>query len=303
MSRTASTLALIILLTALPGTAQDDRAKNVTLTTPGKVKLSATYWESPKGKESAVIVLLHGEGGNRKKWRAIAGGLQKADYAVLSVDLRKHGESAGASEDEKSKTGQSSKGINLKPTDFQAMCVDDMEAVKKFLMQKHHDAELNVRKTGLVAIGSIGGVALNAAAIDWQRKPYPDGPPSARTPRGQDIQTLVLISPDSAVKGLNLANALKALRQTPISSLVIVGNKDKDKKKSADKLVKQLRSGVKKDEAEDRVILHEFAVKLNGEMMVAKDNRQFLKLLIQFHELKLNSVDQQWRDRRSKLGR
>lgn len=306
MPRAALMTALCIVfsgLTALPVVAQDDgKARDVTLTTPSRVSLAATYWPSPKGKESAVIVMLHEEGGNRKKWAAIAGGLQKADYAVLSVDLRKHGESAEASDDTDAKS-KSSKGINLRPADYQAMCVDDMEAVKKFLMEKHHKAELNVRKTGIVAIGAISGVAINAAALDWQRKPYPDGPPSARTPKGQDVQTLVLISPESNVKGLNLANALKALREVPLKSLVFVGNKDKDKKKAADKVLRQLQAGAKKAEAKERAMLYQFNVKLNGELMVAKDNRKFLALLTEFHDTRLDTVDQPWRDRRSKLDR
>ncbi|MFK7821424.1 MAG: alpha/beta fold hydrolase [Planctomycetaceae bacterium] len=300
MSRFGITLATLIavLASATSANAQTKDAEDVRLTTPRGVRLAATYFEASKGKESPVIVMLHGEGGNRKKWSAIAGGLQNTGYAVLTVDLRKHGDSEGVATE-----GDKSSSAKLKPADYQGMYLDDMEAVKQFLMEKHHGGELNIRKTGFVAVGAIGAVALGAAAIDWLRKPYPDGPPSARTPRGQDVQTIVLISPDATVKGMNLNTAIKTAKAGTVKFMVVVGKKDKGKKKSADKLIKQMKGGIRKDEVEERVVLFEFDTKLNGEMMVAKDNRQILELLKRFHDLKLEPIDQPWRDRRSKLDR
>jgi dienelactone hydrolase len=297
MSRFGITLAALVAISAIApnADAQTKDSEDVRLTTPNGVKLSATYFESSKGKESPVIVMLHGEGGNRKKWAKIAAGLQAKEYAVLTVDLRKHGDSAGASD--------SDDGIKLKPADYQGMFSDDMEAVKVFLMERHQAGELNVRKTGIVGVGAISGVALGAAAVDWLRKPYFDGPPSARTPRGQDVQTVVLISPDATVKGLNLNAYVKTAKAGTVKFMVVVGKKDKAKKKSADKLIKMMKGGIKKEDVEDRVVLFEFDTKLNGEMMVAKDNSQILELLKRFHDSRLETVDQPWRDRRSKLDR
>ena len=299
MSRFGITLATLVavLAVATDADAQTKDADDVKLTTPRGVRLAATYFESSEGKDSPVIVMLHAEGGNRKKWAAIAGGLQNAGYAVLTVDLRKHGDSEGV------ETDGDSGGTKLKPTDYQGMYLDDMEGVKQFLMEKHHAGELNVRKTGFVAVGSMGAVALGAAAVDWLRKPYVDGPPSARTPRGQDVQTVVLFSPDATVKGMNLSAAIKTAKAGGVKFMVVVGKKDKAKKKSADKLIKQMKGGIRKEDVEDRVVLFEYDTKLNGEMMIAKDNRQVLELLKRFHDLKLEPIDQPWRDRRSKLDR
>ncbi len=301
-TRNLITTAVVIGLMTTGSTASAQRkdAEDLTMTTRAGVRLAATYWQSEIGKESPAIVLLHGEQGNRKKWKRVGRSLQQTGYAVLAVDLRKHGDSAGATEAaaeaKKSKRGKG----GLKPDDYLAMISDDMEAVKVFLMQKHHAGELNVRKTGFVAVGDMGAVAMNAAALDWARKPYPDGPPSARTPRGQDVQTLVLISPGS-VKGVKTVNAVKQLKAAGVSYLVVVGSKDSSKRKAADKLVKTLRGRIKKDMQEEKVILKQYPIKLNGDDLVAKDNAEFATLFKQFHDKKLKAIPQPWRDRHNKL--
>lgn len=288
-------IASCVVLLASVAVGQDKDATVVTIGTPSGASLAGTYWESSEGKESPILVLLHGEGGNRKKWELIAGRLQRKGYAVLTVDLRKHGESAGTADTTTSTSGNT----KLKPNDYLAMISDDMEGVKRFLMEKHHAGEFNIRKTGLVAIGAIASVAINAAAIDWARAPYPDGPTvDSRTPRGQDIRSVVLISPD---KGAKTMNAVKATK--PVYYLVVVGSKDKTKKTFSDKLVKSLQAGLKKDVKEEQVMVKEYATKLNGEDLVAKDNGEFLKLLTQFHDLRLKSIPQPWRDRHNRLNK
>lgn len=281
-----------------PTLAQNKAAKAESITTRGGVQLHLTYWESPNGKESPVIVLLHGEGGNRKKWEPTGARLQKAGYSVIAVDLRKHGDSMGAPE-----PGATSNGVSLKPGDYLAMIADDMEAVKGFMMQKHHAGEFNVRKTGLVAIGSMGAVALNFAGNDWLRKPYPDGPtPAARTPRGQDVQTVTLISPDANVKGVKTTDAIRLLKAAGVSFLVIAGTKDADKKKSADKIFKSLESGLKR-EKEKRMFYEKFPLKLNGEDLVRNYQQNIQTLLLRFNDQQLKPIEQPWRDRQNKLNK
>lgn len=287
-------IASLLVFTSLCE-AQEKDATPTTLTTPSRVQLAATYWEATNGKESPVIVLLHSEGGNRKKWEPIAGGLQKKGYAVLSVDLRKHGESPGAAEDDTD--------IQLKPADYSAMITDDMEAVKSFLIEKHHASELNIRKTGLVAIGNMGAVAINAGWVDWMRKPYPDGPPSARTPRGQDVQTIVLISPNANVKGVKTNDGMKQTKIAGIKYLVVVGAKDKGKKTSAEKILKSLKAGLRKGTETEQILTYSYPSKLNGEDLVARESRSMLTLLTEFHDTKLKPVAQPWRDRHNRLNK
>src|SRR5690606_10555327 len=117
-------------------------------------------------------ILLHGKGGDRLVWeqkgagatgKSFAAVLQDQGYAVVSVDLRKHGESKR--EDDK----------ELRPDDYRAM-VGDLEAVKKFLLAEHQEKKLNINKLGIIAADDMAPVAVTFAQIDWQKKPYDDAP-------------------------------------------------------------------------------------------------------------------------------
>ena len=87
-----------------------------TLTTADGWDIHITYYEG-RGKESPVAILIPGVEGNdksmtRKVWDGVATTLQKDGYAVVSVDLRKHGDSVPLNEE-----GQpDSKVVKLLPT-------------------------------------------------------------------------------------------------------------------------------------------------------------------------------------------
>ena len=71
--------------TAIPaGTGEE-----VSFTTDDGVTIKGTYWERDTDKE---LVLLHMLGRDRTDWNKFAG---SADYTVLAIDLRGHGESDG----------------------------------------------------------------------------------------------------------------------------------------------------------------------------------------------------------------
>lgn len=56
--------------------------------------LQATFYSGPTGS-APVAVLLHQEGGSRSDWEPLAQQLQAAGYAVLTLDLRGHGDTGG----------------------------------------------------------------------------------------------------------------------------------------------------------------------------------------------------------------
>src|ERR1019366_3265127 len=66
------------------------------ITTVDGVKLNATFYGSAK-KNSPVVIMVHpiGDGKNSKppEWKALAEYLQKQDFAVITFDLRGHGDS------------------------------------------------------------------------------------------------------------------------------------------------------------------------------------------------------------------
>lgn len=195
--------------------------------------------KNPNIENSPVVILLHGEGGSRLIWdrssapktekgKPFAQALADFGYAVVSVDLRKHGESL--------KEGES-RGLNN--NDFELMVQRDLPAVKNFLLEEHEAKKLNINKLGIVACDSMAPVALQFAELDWRQAPHPDGPGgSAGTPRGQDVRALVLVSPVLSTGRVNAnrsANFLKA-PAFRIAFAIVAGTRDPADKGSAEKL-------------------------------------------------------------------
>ncbi len=206
--------------------------------------IHATYYESAGGKESPAVILLAGAEGvdkkdarNRRVWQNTALALQKNGFAVIAVDLRKHGDSVPEQAE-----GQPL-AIKMAPNDYVLMATLDLEAVKEFLLEEHKNEKLNIRKTGVVAVGSSAMVAASFAAADWVRKPYPDGPtPDSSTPRGQDIRSLIMYSPNTSVKGLNSYAIMKVLSGREIAIHVVASKDVKEDFKNAEKIYKSVES-------------------------------------------------------------
>src|SRR5690606_33210118 len=182
-------------------------------------------------------------------------------YAVVSVDLRKHGESKLEGE-----------MPMLRPNDYRAM-LGDLEAVKQFLFQEHQDKKLNMNKTGIIAADDMAPVAVTYAQLDWLKKPYDDAPvtdPTHRTPRGQDIRALVLLSPSQNAGALNILGPLRTLRdpRLGVAMLVIYGAQDPDEL-GVSKRVYQNMAGPPQNK--DRVEIKDFPIKFRGTDLTAKN--------------------------------
>jgi pimeloyl-ACP methyl ester carboxylesterase len=280
--------------------------------------ISLTYYKSKLGKEAPVVVLLHEKGGNRFVWQTpggVAESLQKLDFAVVTVDLRKHGQSvagggsvpSNANQDAKNKkkkeTGKKpakNDGGDIKPADMAAMVAGDMEAVKKFLFEKHQAEELNMAKMALIAPEMGGSVAAQFAVNDWFKEPHPDGIGAAATPRGQDVRAIALLSPQTNTPGLPLSKPLGELKSPAfnIAFLVAVGKQDPNDKGQAKKAFEQLSSVPKHEE---RMYLQEFPGAFHGTQMLGKPNIGIERFLMAFLDKHLKKANIPWRDRRSKL--
>lgn len=199
-----------------------------------------TYFESPAGKESPVVILLTSTEGadkkdvrNRQIWQPTALILQKSGFAVVTVDLRKHGDSvmpAGEGKESSTKMGTD---------DYTLMAAADLEAVKAFLMEEHTAERLNIAKLGIVSMGSSAMVAAAFAVADWDKTPYPDGPtPATRTPRGQDVKAMIAYSPNTSVKGINSTSVLKSMKPLPIAVHIIASKDNKADARNAEKYFK-----------------------------------------------------------------
>jgi pimeloyl-ACP methyl ester carboxylesterase len=154
-------------------------------------------------------------------------------HAVLTVDLRGHGGSTVAVD----RTGQSLEidAAKLRPADYEDMVRFDMEAVRRFLVERNDLQELNLNKLCLVGAGMGANVALNWSAVDW------DAPPLAQRKQGQDVKALVLASPNWKQKGLPLVAALKHPGvQKMLSIMLVYGSQDSKAKQSAETVYKNL---------------------------------------------------------------
>jgi pimeloyl-ACP methyl ester carboxylesterase len=163
------------------------QGQRVSFLTDDKFLIVGTYYApqttTPSSANTNAVILLHMLGRNRSDWNDFASTLSNKnnDYAVLSIDLRGHGES----------TSQNGNTIisfqSFTPNDFNKMIMD-VKAAKQFLV-----TQKNVNPNNIAIVGaSIGAnVALNYAASD----------PS--------INAVVLLSPGLDYKGVTTFDAIK----------------------------------------------------------------------------------------------
>lgn len=277
--------------------------------------IHATYYKSPRGKDSAVVVLLHMKDGNRFVWQnkgGLAERLQEQGYAVITVDLRYHGESKGNvaagnvnqdKDKDKKKTAAGKKGGagDLKPGDYKAMVEYDMEAVKKFIFEENQAENLNMNKLAIVGAEMGASIATAYAAVDWAKTPYADAQPGYQTPRGQDVRALVLISPQTSFHGLIMSPAITELRNKDfgVSFLVCVGKEDPQDKGQAKKIFDQASA---LPDSDKRMYKYDYPGKLRGTDLLGR-RLGIEEHILAFFEKHLKELDSQWRDRESKLNR
>lgn len=276
--------------------APPKKATSEDKTLPAKdgASIAITYFKSTAGQDAAVVVMLHGKGGNRQIWKAFAETLQKAGFAVITVDLRGHGESTGGTGG--AATGKKNDSNAPKAKDYAAMVAGDMEAVKKFVFEEHQKKQLNMNKLGIVAADLSTPVAIAYTELDWEKKPHDDAPTLAlQTPRGQDVQALVLLSPEATAPGLNVTKSLSVIRVLGRPVMLGVGSKNKTDLTVAKKMYDLLAP-----KKEDYVYIEQYETPLEGTDLLGK-NLKVEAHMFNFLNKHLKDYKSEWRDRRSKL--
>jgi pimeloyl-ACP methyl ester carboxylesterase len=298
-------------LAAAPCWAQTASKKVIgedkTLVTKLGINIKITYFPSTAGEEAPVAVLLHGKAGNRLVWKDFAGLLQQDDFAVVTVDLSGHGES-GAHFPKPAGGGKKSEGGVLRAAEYQAMVADDLEAVKKFLFEEHQKKLLNMSKLAIAGADFSAAVAIVFADRDWQKPPYDDAPTlEAKTPRGQDVRALILLSPEEQVPGINATQSLGRLRAVGMQAMIGVAKSDRHDKGSAKKIY-DLLAPKKVEDGKQYVYLIEYEGKLRGtDLFNRKVNPQDAQKveanMFNFLDKHVKQLPIPWRDRRSRLER
>ena len=204
----------------------------------GFVQKSAKEVIRVPGKQVVPVIMLHGWEGQRREFDSMAGVLQRMGFAVMLPDLRGHGEST--------------KGVvardRMRAADINAMALD-VEAARKFLLEKNNSGELNLSLLGVVGSGMGAIVAVNWAALDWSRPQLPSYRP------GCDVKALVLLSPPQSVKGATLDKALQYPPVRGLSVMIVAGRGDRTAKSEATAIHKRLERfhGAVQVKSEDKV--------------------------------------------------
>ncbi len=221
-----------------PGRAE---IQNQKLTTKDGVELAITYYPSDEGKSAVPVVILHDSKETRQTYSDLAKRLNRPDpeqgdthkpFAVVTVDLRGHGESITQTLGGRSRQLSASK---LRGADYAAMVLQDMEAVRKFLLAENEKGKVNLNSLSIIGVGLGAAVGMNWTAKDWA------APPLATGKQGQDVKTLVAVSPRWKENGLSVQNAVRqpGLRNQ-VAVLMLYGEKDRKVNADVQRIEKQL---------------------------------------------------------------
>ena len=299
-----SGVALVAIL-ASPVMAQQASKEDRTLAgARDSWPIHVTYYPSRLKENAAVVVLLHMQGGSRLIWTrkgGLAEGLQKQGFAVIAADLRKHGQSkptSGVKAAGKKKGG----GSKLTRFDYQLMVTSDMEAIKKFIFSEHQKKRLNMRKLGVVAAGMSSPVAVAFAANDWSKKPHSDAPTvAARTPRGQDVRALVLLSPQGSLPGMTINRPMKFLKGKA-AFLVCVGERRSRAQLADANRVYNFLKPISDDPEKRMNWMNSFPVQLQGTDLLGKQIG-VENVVVGFLKRYVGDLKDPWKDRRSRAAR
>jgi dienelactone hydrolase len=161
-------------------------AEDITVITTDSVVIAGTYY-APGAATAPAVVCVHMLGKDRRSWSDFAQRLQGQGYAVLTLDLRGHGQSLRA-------PGRELSLKTLTEADFAAMYRDVAAAVDWL----RHRPDVDAKRIGLVGASIGANVALQYAALDTL------------------IRGVVLISPGQVYRGVKLEPAMKQFGVRPV---------------------------------------------------------------------------------------
>jgi pimeloyl-ACP methyl ester carboxylesterase len=244
--------------------------QRVPITTADFVELDGTYYQSTKaGRDSPCVLMVNKYGSDRSKtdWINLAGLLQNAGFAVLTFDLRGHGNSQqlsnpaefwGVSYNRNGIRGGTSptKKSSISYTDFKPnylpFLVNDLAAARKFLEQKNDAGELNVHSLFVIGAQEGADLGLLFTAAEYRRI-YRVGLTALQSNgtaynAGEDIAAGVWLSmttrPGMPAGGpnFNLVNWIRSypLMRDKTPMCFVYGEKDNRSKNDSDSVFKAL---------------------------------------------------------------
>jgi pimeloyl-ACP methyl ester carboxylesterase len=266
----------------------------------GSVELYATFYPGSNGKESVPIILLHSWKGSRADFAPLVPVLHEKGHALLLPDLRGHGQS-------RRRVFASPRGLvtetldadKFRPADFGAMVQYDLEAWKRFLLERNDAEALNIERLCVIGAEMGAGVALNWALLDWSWPQYPG------MKQGQDVKALVLLSPQWNFRGLEAQRALShPYISSSMSIMLIVGARDSRALQDAERIfgfLERARPGWDKLPGPARSLFFgKLDTSLQGSRLLGVQGLNVEEAISRFIELRLVKQDFPWRKRLTK---
>ncbi|MBK94928.1 MAG: hypothetical protein CMJ79_04330 [Planctomycetaceae bacterium] len=259
---TSFLFTLIALLVSLGSTAsaQDDEkpeteippVESHVLETKDGVFLHVKYYPGTKGKDSIPIIMLHSMlnvSASNAVYTKLASDIQKhMGHAVIIPDLRGHGKSL--EQRDRMDVNDRVKIDREKFTKTQfASVVQDIEVCKSFLRDKNDQGQLNLEKLTVVGSDITAIIAMNWAAIDWNK------PGGGFIRNGQDVKALILFTPLQSHKGLTpqLALSHQTVKQN-LNIMIIAGSQNTQYYSQSKRIHNQLTRFHKEQENDDGTI-------------------------------------------------
>jgi pimeloyl-ACP methyl ester carboxylesterase len=310
-----STLILLLIAWLLVGrnSSAETASEPASLVTRDGVQLKISYFPSsarkgsPQAKQVTPIVMLHDYKSSRavfaplvEKFQApAAGDSSRPQFAVVTVDLRAHGESVKQVFANGAQVDLDAAKVNK--DDLAAMAAYDMEAVRSFLVDKNDAGELNLNKLCLIGAGMGASVAANWALVDWS------APPLAVGKQGQDVKGIVLLSPRWTFNGLSMQGPMQFRKlKENVAWMIVYGEKDAKVQADITRLRKQIERFHPKSEKAGDSKTSSFTVlgldtKLQNEKLLTQFGGSTDDKIVEFLTKNVARLDQAWMARRNRL--
>lgn len=216
--------------------------ENLELQTKDGFTIACTYLGAPfseeieEGRKSVMpFIVIHDWGQTRRQTFQFARFLQSQGHAVIVPDLRGHGRSTKIEGRDKPMEYDSMNRMQ------KSSVINDIEACKKYLVQRNNEAALNIDLLTVIAVGEMCPVAAQWTVTDWS---YPKVN-SSGIKQAQDVKGLVLISPRRKFADYSLVPIMRnglfsSGRGNELPLMLVWGEDDKEAGKEAKSLFKLL---------------------------------------------------------------
>ena len=266
--------------------------------TPDGKFLVGDFRKGNADENTIPVIILHGYGQAKEQVTPLAMKLAEAGMAVLTPDLRGHGQSISQqvqdfSEGERPtvRTDDNYKFDTFIKQDYTAMATIDWEFWYMFLGAEHNAKHLNMRRLIIIGVEFGAAIACNWAKNDWS---------ISNVKKGHFARGLVLISPEEKY----CQKALDALRQKKpgdqLAFLFILGSLNGDMLTAIKKIQEKLLGRDKEEKipvAEQRAVLATFQTEQQGSELLAIDSFNIPELVTNFINIRMKKMkprDLEW---------